>query len=245
MSKFVELARQRHSARVGFDASRHVAPSDLEDILEAARWAPTPHNMQNFEVVVVDDPAVLGDIGQITATISPLFLRENMEQVAPSLDELRRRKTGILGTGFPPSWLDPPSWGEAAASDFTRSLSEELQGCPTLLVVLYDERRRAPASKGDVLGFIGLGCVLENMWLSAQERGIGFQVLATLADGEVEPALRAILRVPAPWRVAFGVRLGFPVNEARAEVRVRRDIEDFAHRNVYGRRVVVDATGAR
>jgi len=26
----------------------------LRQILEAARWAPTPHNMENFEIVAVD-----------------------------------------------------------------------------------------------------------------------------------------------------------------------------------------------
>jgi nitroreductase/FMN reductase (NADPH) len=31
-------------------------PDDILDkILEAARWSPTPHNMQNFEIVIIDD----------------------------------------------------------------------------------------------------------------------------------------------------------------------------------------------
>ncbi len=246
MGSVLELMRSRHSVRANFDPARHLAPSDLEDILEAARWAPTPHNMQNFEIVIVDDPALLREIGAIPVTVSPLFLEENYRQVAPSVHELRRRKTGILGTGFPPSWLDPDEWQAAEGSDeFRRSLAEELQGCPTLLVVLYDETRRAPASVGDVLGFMGLGCVLENMWLAAQELGVSLQVLAALADPEVESAMTVLLGIPAPLRIAFGARLGVPVAAPKLGVRVRRDIEDFAYRNAYGRRVTVSAIGVR
>jgi hypothetical protein len=32
---------------------------------------------------------------------------------------------------------------------------------------VYDNRKRAPASEGDALGLISLGCVLENMRLTA------------------------------------------------------------------------------
>ena len=46
-------------------------------------------------------------------------------------------------------------------------LSVSLQDSPCLLLVLYDTRKRAPASERDVLGFISIGCVMENMWLMA------------------------------------------------------------------------------
>jgi nitroreductase len=237
--------RSRHSVRTDYDPARHLSPSDLEDILEAARWAPTPHNMQNFEIVIVDDPALLGEAGEIPVTVSPLFLSENLPQVAPSVHELRRRRTGILGTNFPPAWLDPEAWGDIGSDEFRHTLADDLQGCPTLLVVLYDESRRAPASVGDVLGFMGLGCVLENMWLAAQELGLSMQVLATMASPEVESSVKELLGVPAPLRIAFGARLGVPLASPTLGVRVRRDIEDFAYRNDYGRRVVVSAIGVR
>lgn len=245
MVSVLELMRSRHSVRTGYDPARHLSPSDLEDILEAARWAPTPHNMQNFEIVIVDDPALLREVGEVPVTVSPLFLSENLAQVAPSVNELRRRKTGILSSDFPPSWLDPDAWADPTGDEFRRTLADDLQGCPTLLVVLFDETRRAPASAGDVLGLMGLGCVLENMWLAAQELGLSMQVLATMADPEVESAVKKLLDVPAPLRIAFGARLGVPLASPTLGVRVRRDIEDFAYRNDYGRRVVVSAIGVR
>jgi len=60
----------RHSARVPFDCERPVSDRDLQRILEAARWAPTPHNMQNFEIIVIDDPEILEKIAAVRSTPS-------------------------------------------------------------------------------------------------------------------------------------------------------------------------------
>jgi nitroreductase len=72
-------------------------------ILEAARWAPTAHNMQNFEIIVVDDKTQLEKLGKIKSRISEDFLRENYQQLSFSEEELLKKKVGILGTMFPPS----------------------------------------------------------------------------------------------------------------------------------------------
>ena len=232
MTDLFDVLRSRHSSRVAFASARVIASNDLQLILDAARWAPTPHNMQNFEIIAVDDPALIEAIGDITSTVTLEFLRENYEQVSSSDEELARRRGGISARGFPPSWLDPATWEDHA--EFTRKLHESLLGCPVLLVVLYNTERRAPASKGDSLGLIGLGCVLENMWLSAQSLGISVQVLASLAGGDVEPALAKLLGIPDHTRVAFGCRLGYPLIDTVSGLRVRRKIGDFAYRNVYG-----------
>jgi hypothetical protein len=64
--------------------------------------------------------------------------------------------------------------------------------------------------------------------------GIGFHVLSALEDDQVEAKVRRALAIPDPMKVAFAVRLGYPVSGAREQPRVRREIEDFAHRNRYG-----------
>jgi nitroreductase len=99
-------------------------------------------------------------------------------------------------------------------------------------VFLVDPARRAPASEGDVLGWIGLGCVLENVWPTAQSLGLGCQVLASVADEGVRPALSRVLRVPDRLRIALGCRLGYPSSHEEPP-RVRRAIERWAHHNTY------------
>jgi len=61
----LKVIQDRQSARVPFDRERRVSEDHLGQILEAARWTPTAHNMQNFEIVVVDDRKVLGGIANI------------------------------------------------------------------------------------------------------------------------------------------------------------------------------------
>jgi nitroreductase len=107
MSELLELMQKRRSLRMPFDLERPVASEQLADILEAARWSPTAHNMQNFEIVVVDDGKVLDAIGSIERPISETFIRENYQQLSFSEEALLKRKTGLLGTMFPPSWRNP------------------------------------------------------------------------------------------------------------------------------------------
>jgi nitroreductase len=106
MSDVMRLIQERHSDKVAFDPNRAVTKKELKQVLEAARWAPTAHNMQNFEIIVVDDPAVLKKIGSIKSSTSIEFLKENYQQLAFSEEELLKKKVGILGSGFPPSWRE-------------------------------------------------------------------------------------------------------------------------------------------
>jgi nitroreductase len=46
-------------------------------ILEAARWAPTAHNMQNFEIAIVDAEPTLAKIARVHSGTSREFVREN------------------------------------------------------------------------------------------------------------------------------------------------------------------------
>ena len=46
MSDTLKLIQERYSSRVPFDRERLVAKEDLRQILEAARWTPSAHNMQ-------------------------------------------------------------------------------------------------------------------------------------------------------------------------------------------------------
>jgi UDP-N-acetyl-D-mannosaminuronate dehydrogenase len=108
--------------------------------------------MQNYEIIVINDEKLLRTIGSIKSQASAEFIRENYQQLSSSRKELRRRKVGILGTAFPPSWRDPARLDEAVRDAKPEPLQETIQGSPTILIVLYDPRKRAPASQGDFLG---------------------------------------------------------------------------------------------
>jgi nitroreductase len=234
MTDLLRLMRQRRSLRAPFDPNRPISKEHLRQVIEAGRWAPTPHNMQNFEVIVVDDRRVLEEIGKIKSRVSEAFIRENFQQLSLSEEELLRKKVGILGSNFPPDWRDAAKLDKAVRETRPSQLGERFRGSPMLLIVVYDVRKRAPASEGDVLGIMGLGCVMENMWLMAQSLGIGVQVLSVLSSNQVEKELKRVLSLPEHMKVGFAFRLGYPFSKPAEILRVRRDVDAFTHHNRFG-----------
>lgn len=234
MNEVLKVIEARHSDRSAYAPDRRVTDEALAVILQAARWAPTAHNMQNFQIVVIDDPELLRAIGDIPRALSADFLRENYRQLSFSAEELRRKKTGVLASTFPMSWQSPDA-------DVTRMqpglLRDSIQGSPVLLLVLFDPEIRAPASDGDFLGIMSLGCVMQNMWLAAQSVGVSVQILSTFGTTRVQGELRPLLQIPPDRNIAFACRVGFPIVPATPSPRVRREMTDFVYRNVYGEAV--------
>lgn len=235
MSDVLKVIQERQSTRVTFDPHRTVSRDDLKQVIEAARWAPTPHNMQNFEIIVVDDKELLRRIGSIRSSVSESFVRENYRQLSFSKRELLRKKVGILGANFPPAWRNPARFGEALKGE-RGSLDDTMDGSPVILIVIFDPRKRAPASEGDFLGILGLGCVMENMWLTAQSLKIGFQIMSVFSGKGIEEEVKRVLRIPERMKIAYAVRLGYPVHKSNRYLSVRRDVEGIAHHNLYGNR---------
>lgn len=237
MEGLLKLIKERQSSRTPYDADNPILKEDLQQILEAGSWGPTAHNMQNFEVLVVDDRKTLKDIGAIEFPTSETFIRENYKQLSFSEEELKRKKTGVLGTMFPKSWLNPVFVPDRADDDETEHPTMErhnsLLTCPTLVMVLYDAGRRAPASEGDFLGVMSIGCVLENMWLMASSLGIGLHIVSSLSGAYAEQEIKRMLGIPANLSIAISFRLGYPAASVKY-LRVRRDLGDFVHHNNFG-----------
>lgn len=230
MRSLMKLIQKRQSARESFDPGRQIPGSDLKLILEAARWAPTAHNMQNFDIVVVDDKEQLKAIESIEAVVPEAFLRENYAQLSFSEKDLQVKGTGVLASMFPPEWTNPNAWQQSLGF-FPR---HSFLGRATQKSPLHDARKRAPASEGDVLGYMSLGCVMENMWLTSTSLGIGFQVMSVFSNDPAGERVKDILRVPKHMKIAFACRLGYLPGPAAPYLRVRRPIENFCHANHFG-----------
>lgn len=233
MPDLLKLIKRRHSARVPFGPDRRIRGRDLRKILEAAQWTPTAHNMQNFEIVIVDDKKLFTRIAKIHNPVSLAFVRENFRQMSFSEAELRRKKVGVLAAMFPPAWRRPDATAkEIRAADRGAFQERQIESSAALGIVLYDPKRRAPASANDFLGAISLGCLMENMWLMAESLGLGFHVVSALSGDGMEKQVKRILRIPQRLRIAFSFRLGYP-EEPVQYLRVRRDVEQFTHYNAY------------
>lgn len=234
MKELLKLIQERQSIRMPYDPGHRIPKEDIQQILEAGRWSPTAHNMQNFEIIVVDDPKVLDSIGNIKHPVSETFIRENYKQLSFSDEELIRRKTGLLARMFPNSWITPDFNSESKVGKAYLSEQRPFPSCPLMLFVIYDPGNRAPASEGDFLGILSLGCLMENMWLMANSLGISFNIMSSLSSENVENEVKNILQIPGNLKVAFSCRLGYPISNPGKLLRVRRDIKDFTHHNKFG-----------
>ena len=233
MMELLDLMMARHSSRGPFDPDRPIEADALHQILRAATWAPTAHNMQNFEFVVVRDKAVLAQLSELESATSPVFIQENFAQLSFSEAELAAKKTGLLADRFPPEWTSEAAQQGRLVSEM-RPLGSQVREGPVLMVLVYDPARRAPASENDFLGAISLGCVIENMWLMATSLGIGFHIISPLANEPLVEDVKRVLAIPAELAVALSIRLGYPIGDAPGP-RVRRDLTDFVSRDRYSR----------
>ena len=236
MRDLLEIMWQRHTCRAAFDPHRAIRAPDVQRILDAARWAPTAHNMQNFEIIAVDDKHSLAAIGAIRLPPTETFIREPDHQLSLSEAESLQRKTGLLASMFPASWQEAEAAQDDTAEVHHTYVGLTIQECPLLLVVVHDSRLPANASEGDVLGLMSLGCVMQNLWLMAESLGISTQILSAFGADAVEEQVQRILAIPKHMKIAFAARLGYPVTTSESYLRVRRKIQDFAHSNRYSHR---------
>jgi nitroreductase len=231
MRDLLDIMWQRHTCRAAFDPQREIRESDMQCILDAARWAPTAHNMQNFEIIAVDDKQCLAAISAIQLPPAETFTGESYHQLSMQEAETLQSKTGLSAIMLPESWQEAEAAQEDSAS--LRYVGRTIQRCPLLLVVVTDSRLRAPVSEGDSLGLMSLGCVMQNLWLMTESLGISMQILSAFSVNTVENQVQRILAIPKHMKIAFAARLGYQVTAPESYMRVRRKLKDFTHRNRY------------
>ena len=74
MANLIDVMRRRRSVR-RFEKGRNVSRKTLQQIAEAARWAPTGANTQCFELLMIDDADVRDKVLQV-------FLRQSNRLIA-------------------------------------------------------------------------------------------------------------------------------------------------------------------
>ena len=184
-----------------------VAQSAIEQLLDAARKAPSSSNQQPWNFVVVTG-AVKEKLGEeILAAY-----RKRGEHYDPSLGNTistpYMERTKKLMKGLRPC-LDKTG---RKVVPFLEEGSCVFYGAPVLIVVTMDKVH--PRSK-----LLDIGCAVENLNLAAREKGLGTCIIALILM--CEKLIREHLEIPDALNVVLGIALGYPdkdsaVNEFRA-----------------------------
>ncbi len=177
----------------------------LHRIIDNARFAPSGGNRQGWRIIQITRDEDKAALAELSLPCASRYLLELQAGESP------------LNTIDPSSVTDE----QVAASEPPRWMVEHIRRAPTLLVVTVDLARVAAMDRDlDRIGVVAGASIYPLVWnilLAARSEGYG----GTLTTWGVaaEPALKAMLDIPAQWAVAALVPLGKPAKQLR---RLRR-----------------------
>ncbi len=194
---------------VRFYKSDHVSDEAIETIIEAARWAPSAHNFQPTEFVVIRDDETRKHFSEIAQGASKRtygdLSKEEAKQALLSLPDHLQEDGRIL---------------QHISGEFYKYIYT----APVILLVCVD--KRSPYYEAD--GWMAV----QNLMVAAKALGLG--TIATVR-GIVNPKdkaeIRKYLEVPDGYEILGIVLVGYPDEEP---VVLKRDLDELIHYERFG-----------
>lgn len=205
---FQDVIRKRRSVRK-FEPDRKVGRDVLERIIDCGRWAPSGANVQCWDFIVVDDPAVRDEVLAV-------FLRQAQRLVDHAKGFPAVKKTYLANTVAIILVLGDPRWKVC----FPQATSAE-----------FDAEYR---SNNEAIFFCSLGAAIQNIQLGVTAEGLTSAWLSGGGEDETNRELAAVLGYPA-WMKAYGtIPVGYPAIDQ--DRRYRRPLGQLLHWNGYQKR---------
>ncbi len=207
--EFLELVKARRSTRA-FTAEP-VTDEVVQEIIEAARWAPSGANSQPWEFVVVRDQEMKHRLAGFFPAHGQL-VRE-VELTRP--EELRWPAVARPVT--------EPSWKDA----------------PVLIVVCGDPRTKqsypliTQLVRGDLTFNSSLANAFLYMTLAATSLGLGAHWVSATSDPFVMPRIKVALDIPDGLVIYDTMVLGYPAGQPKP--RLVRERADMIHQERFDR----------
>ena len=231
---FQELVKFRRSSRWLFSTRKQIPDGDLNKILEAARHAPTPHNRQPYEIIVVKDREVIKQISEVEIRLSKEEVDGHIFWTK-SKEELESKGVGVQVDVVPkfvhdlkdkPELIDDDEFWKKTMGLF----STVIQAASVLLIVIFNPKLPGIGPLKNVWGMLSVGAVMQNIWLAANDLGISANLVSSQTmTVESKRKLHEILHVPKEYRILFLFRLGYEGKFGKYGTPYRRKLEDFVH----------------
>jgi nitroreductase len=208
---FLELVKNRRSIR-NFRPDP-VADSDIDKIIEAARWAPSGFNLQPWEFIVVTDQKLKDKIVG--------FIREGVS-IMPQMEATRESWQGPKPQMNP----SPPPLGFIKA--------------PVFIILFGDMRTRAglpmihrySEESWEKTFISSLASAFLYMHLAATSLGLASQWVSIVSQPTPHFLIKQLLGIPDPLKIYDMMALGYPDMEPRP--RVLRSMEEIVHKDFCG-----------
>ena len=211
---FLELAKKRRSIR-------RFKPDPIPDeyvdqIIEAARWAPSGFNIQPWEFVVIKDKNLKDDVMRI--------IRPSRPAGAPGFPELEDLCEPWMRQKRRP-WLDPEM---------------EYQNAPILILLFGDTRTqlglpmmvRCDPNRKQAVFLSSLANAFLYMHLAAATLGLAGQWVSSVASPHNHCLLKNLLHIPNEMEIYDMIALGYPGYKPRPKL--MRPLDKMVHRDRFG-----------
>lgn len=191
----LELARTRRSRR--HFREKEVEREVIEKVLDAARFAPSEHNAQGTEFVVIQDRDAIHEIGVLTVGYYDTMVKRLETPIGRAIFRLMAGKRGLETV----LKLAPEIAG--LVSLFNSGTDLVLREAPVLLFACADTAGGFPA--------ISASLALQNAALAAEALGLacfypGFVVRAGMRDD----AIARFISLPETHGIYGGLAMGYP-----------------------------------
>ncbi len=240
-----EAIIQRRSHRGTFQ-ERLIERDDLEKLIEAARWTPSPFNVQPWELVLIQETEGKVVLAELTerAVIDQFkdaqFLDDNSRWMRLTETEQQEQGDGVLLTehvSLPKPLQNAPEKVLQEllknAKSFTllghlgvgkipaKEISMQVREAPLLILVAMNCKRRPPGEGGTRWMWLSMGMLIQNILLTATALGVGVQfVSAPLERPADREQVRQVFNIPVFHEVITLLRLGYVEEETGNSVRL-------------------------
>ena len=243
---------QRRSHRGTFQ-ERAIDAADLEKLIEAAQWAPSPFNVQPWELVLIQEAEGKIALADVTARAiidqfkDAKFLDDNSRWMRLTEAEWQEHGDGVLleeHVTLPKPLQDAPEkllqgllknaksftlLGHLGAGKIpAKEIATQVREAPLLMLVTMNCKRYPPGEGGTRWMWLSMGMLIQNILLAATALKIGVQFvsppLERAADRE---QIRQLFNIPTAHEVITLLRMGY-VEESGGDS-VRLQTSEFVH----------------
>ena len=237
---------QRRSYRGAFE-KRAIETDDLEKLIEAARWAPSPFNVQPWEIVLIQEAEGKAALAELTerAVVAqfkdPKFLDDNSRWMRVTETEWQARGDGVLlseHVTLPKPLQHAPEkllqellehaksftlLGHLGAGKLpAREMATQVREAPLLMLVTMNCKRFPPGQGATRWMWLSMGMLIQNVLLAATALNIGVQfVSAPLESAANREQIRRLFKVPTSYEIITLLRMGYVAEAGRDSVRLQ------------------------
>ena len=243
---------QRRSHRGTFQ-DRVVEADDLQKLIEAARWTPSPFNVQPWELVVIQEAegkSALADLTEravVAQFKDPKFLDDNSRWMRLTEAEWQEQGDGVLlaeHVTLPKPLQDAPEkllqgllknaksftlLGHLGAGKISaKEIALQVHEAPLLMLITMNCKRFPPGEGGTRWMWLSMGMLIQNVLLAATALDIGVQfVSAPLERSADREQVRQLFNIPIFHEVITLLRIGYVEKDTAGSVRL--PTSEFVH----------------